>query len=93
MSFPPVKLTSISAALNKAEVTSDPGEFVTNWAKDMIDNQGQGELVSVAYELLAQLIDNPTDRMKSLAIFAVCWNALRATVEGKELEELFQESA
>ncbi len=93
MSLPPVKISSITAALSKAEVTSHPGDFVVAWAKDMIENQGQGELVDVAYEMLGQLLEDPTDKLKALAVLAVCWNALRATVEGKELEELFQESA
>ena len=91
MSIPEIKFDCFLACLHKA-TTVDPIEFGEAWLLDMVES-GQRDfatsIVGIIEELLTE--EGPTAKLKALNAVAITVNAIKATIEAEELEEMFKE--
>ena len=91
MSIPEIKFDCFLACLHKA-TTVDPTELGEASLLDMVES-GQRDfatsIVSIIEELLNE--EGATAKLKALNAVAITVNAIKATIEAEELEEMFKE--
>lgn len=96
MTIPRLKFSTLAACLGKA-TQSDPGDFIQGWVDTMAKEEDQVEFVSGITALVDEIHmdgDNMgTTKLKSMTVCAIIYQCIKATIEGKELEEMFKETA
>ena len=90
--LPAVTAETILATVEQARRSGTPGKFVLEWLEKFA-SKGQEELCGGIVELVDGFFEDAQGKIHCAAVVGIVLNSVMASIEAKELEELFQETA
>ena len=89
--LPTVTATALKANAEIASRQETAGGFTVQWIEEMLENQPM--LAEFVVQMCDGLFEEAENKVKCVCVLGIVVNAIRASLEAKELEELFQETA
>ena len=90
--LPVVTAETILANVEQARRSGTPGKFVLEWIEKLA-SKGQEEFCGSIVELIEGFFEDAKGKVHCAAVIGIVLNSVMASIEAKELEELFEETA
>ena len=89
--LPTVTATALKANAEIASRQETAGGFTVHWIEKMCEEQPM--MASFIVEMCDGFFEESEHKVKCVCLLGVVVNAIKASIEAKELEELFEETA
>tara|TARA_B110001454_G_C12404486_1_gene302378 strand:+ start:75 stop:353 length:279 start_codon:yes stop_codon:yes gene_type:complete len=89
--LPTVTANALKANAEIAARQETAGGFTTTWIEEMCEEQPM--MASFIVEMCDSFFEEAEHKVKCVCVAGIVVNAIKASIEAKELEELFTETA